>query len=84
MGHSLAITFAMGGHEVILHVDVSSSALRTARSLIVSSLNVLEEVGLCTPKRKENILNRSITFTDNLGKYPHAESSLKQSLKAET
>src|ERR1700723_1097702 len=67
MGHSLAITFAMGGHDVILH-DVSSSALTTARGLIVSGLDVLEEVGLCTPEQKENILERLITFTDNLEK----------------
>jgi len=65
MGHSLAITFAMGGHDVTLH-DVYPSAIASARSLIASSLDVLEEAGLCTPERKTNILEHSITFTNNL------------------
>jgi 3-hydroxybutyryl-CoA dehydrogenase len=67
MGHSLAIAFALGGCKVVLQ-DVSPVALANAKRLIASSLDVLEEAGLCDRPRTIEITERSITFTTELGK----------------
>jgi 3-hydroxybutyryl-CoA dehydrogenase len=61
MGHSLAQVFAQGGYEVHL-VDVGDEILRQARTLIISNLKTLSELGLAAPSDIQEIVGR-IRFT---------------------
>jgi 3-hydroxybutyryl-CoA dehydrogenase len=64
MGHSLALVFASGGHEVGL-TDVSPQMLDQAKVLIGSALDTLSEAGAFDASQKDAVLGR-INFTTDL------------------
>lgn len=63
MGHSLALVFACGGHEVGL-TDVSSQMLDQAKVLIGSALDTLSEAGAFDTSQKDAVLGRINLTTD--------------------
>ena len=62
MGHSLAQVFAQGGFKVRLN-DIKEEILAKARSLIVSNLKTLIDLGFLQKVQEEPILSRIRTTT---------------------
>lgn len=59
------MVFALGRHRVILQ-DISSAALSNAKRLIASSLSTLAEVGIFDLAEQSDVIDRRITFTQEL------------------
>ncbi|RJX32547.1 MAG: 3-hydroxyacyl-CoA dehydrogenase family protein [Desulfarculus sp.] len=66
MGHSLAMVFALGGYQVALN-DLSPEILEKSRSLIKANLDTLAEAKLFDPAQREEVAEKRITYTNDLG-----------------